>query len=583
MRWSQQLRRDRYGLLRARLSGPLLALALSAVPFTGHAQDDGRWIADQGDGRYRNPVLAGDYSDPDVIRVGEDYYLTASSFTDTPGLPILHSRDLVNWTIIGHALPRVLPDAHYQTPRRGGGVWAPAIRHHDGRFLIYYPDPDHGIFMLSATDPHGPWSAPIVVDKSKGAIDPAPFWDEDGRAWLVYAYAGSRAGKSNIIAMKPLSPDGSHIIGEETIIIDGNNMGPVDTSLGPRPWQTTEGPKLYKRDGFYYVFAPSGSVKGGWQGVFRSRSILGPYEGRNVMDQGKTATNGPHQGAWVTTPAGEDWFLHFQDRDSYGRVVHLQPMQWRKGWPVIGVDPDGDGRGEPVASYRKPKGARQAITAPVADDSFDGPLSLAWQWGSNAGADWSDMVNGHLRLKSISGSPDLYEVGNILSQKLPGPAFTATTLLDFQPLRIGERAGLAIHGTRFGWIGLKKDASGLKIVQVSKASAEPGAAIEESAGPTVGGGQIWLRASAAPVTIDVPPPDFSPYWPSMLREMHMRVQFSYSLDGQSFVPLGLPVETRPGRWVGTQIGLFAQAAYGTPAAVATTVGHADFDWFRITK
>ena len=572
------MRRQSGGMRLAKAGVAALALSFGSVALA----EDGRWFADQGDGTYRNPVLIGDYSDPDAIRVGDDYYLTASSFTDVPGLPILHSRDLVNWTLIGHALTHVPPEAHYAAPRRGGGVWAPAIRHHGGRFLIYYPDPDRGIFLTTASDPRGPWSAPVLIDGTTGVIDPAPFWDEDGTGWLVYGYARSRAGKANIIGLKRLNADGTATEGAEQIIVDGDAQPPVMTSLGPRPWQTTEGPKLYKHDGWYYVFVPSGSVKGGWQGVFRSRSITGPYEGRDVMDQGATETNGPHQGAWVTSAAGEDWFLHFQDRDSYGRIVHLQPMRWRKGWPVIGADPDGDGRGTPVAGGRKPV-AGQPRAAPVADDDFDTAPNLAWQFGSNPSADWMTVKDGHLRLKSISGSRDFYENGAILSQKLPALAFTATTRLAFAPLRTGERAGLTVHGASFAWIGVEKQGDGLHIVREDKAETRPGAPITTLSGPQLDGGAVWLRLTARPTTITVPPPDSTPYWPSMLRETHMLVSFSYSLDGTNFTPLGNAFETRPGRWVGTQIGLFAQAASGTSAAAATTVGHADFDWFRIEK
>jgi beta-xylosidase len=562
------------------LAGCCVLLAASAA----EAQTaDGRWFADLGDGSYRNPVLAGDYSDPDVVRVGEDFYLTASSFANAPGLPILHSRDLVNWTIIGHALPRVLPDSHFRSPRRGGGVWAPAIRYRDGRFLIYYPDPDFGIFLVTATDPRGPWSAPQRVDDTKGAIDPAPYWDEDGTGWLVHALARSRAGKANVILLKRMNADGTKTMGEARTIIDGDTLPPVMTSLGPRPWQTTEGPKLYKRDGYYYVFAPSGSVKGGWQGVFRSRHIEGPYEGRDVLDQGRTQTNGPHQGTWVTTAKGEDWFLHFQDRDSYGRVVHLQPMTWRKGWPVIGADPDGDGRGEPVERHRKPAVPAQARTAPVADDDFAGPLSPAWQWNSNPGEDWLTLTDGQLRLKSVSGSANLYETGNLLSQKLPNWSFAATTLLHFAPLRSGERAGLAILGQRYAWIGVERRGEMLRLVQARRDGVDPLAAEAKMEGPVLTDGKVWLRMRVEPVTVAVDPPSFTPYWPAMLREMHARIRFSYSLDGTSFVPLGEPFESRPGRWVGAQIGLFAQAPDGTPASIATTVGHADFDWFRITR
>jgi beta-xylosidase len=563
---------------------PLLAtLVLAQVPACAQSVD-GRWFPDRGDGTYANPVLAGDYSDPDVVRVGADFYLTASSFTNVPGLPILHSRDLVNWTLIGHALSEVPPAAHFRTPRRGGGVWAPAIRYRDGRFLIYYPDPDFGIFVATATDPRGPWSAPELVDATKGAIDPAPFWDDDGTGWLVHALAGSRAGKANVIILKRLNADGTKTVGEGRTIIDGAAMPPVKTSLGLRPWQTTEGPKLCKRDGWYYVFAPSGSVKGGWQGVFRSRRIEGPYEGRDVLDQGKTEINGPHQGAWVTTPSGEDWFLHFQDRDSYGRVVHLQPMRWRAGWPVIGADADGDGRGEPVLIHRKPNLPVQPRSAPASDDAFDGPLSLAWQWNSNPGEDWLSFADGNLRLKSISGSANLYEAGNLLSQKLPAPAFTATTLLRFQPLRAGERAGLAILGQRYAWIGLERGDDGTRLVQGWREGAAFATAERRSVGPAVDtGASIWLRLQAEPVTVRVPPPNFTPFWPSMEREEHARVRFSYSLDGEHFTPLGPDFESRPGRWVGAQIGLFAQAQDGTPASVATSVGFADFDWFRITR
>lgn len=554
------------------------AAALSAAP-----DGDGRWFPDRSDGSYNNPVLIGDYSDPDVVRVGEDFYLTSSSFSDVPGLPILHSRDLVNWSLIGHALTRLPPDDHYRTARRGGGVWAPAIRYHEGRFLIYYPDPDRGIFVVSATEPGGPWSEPILVDDTQGMIDPAPFWDDDGTGWLVYAYAKSRAGKANVIGLKRLDERGTATVGAERIIIDGSKMPKVMTSLGRRPWQTTEGPKLYKRKGWYYIFAPSGSVKGGWQGVFRSRSIGGPYVGQDVMDQGRTAINGPHQGAWVTTGAGEDWFLHFQDRDSYGRVVHLQPMRWVKDWPVIGLDPDGDGRGEPVSIYRKPRLPTQPLSSPIADDDFESGISLAWQFGSNPSVDWMTVRDGWLRLKSVTGSGDLYENGAVLSQKLPAMSFTATTLMNFEGLREGERAGLTLHGVNFAWIGMEQASDGPRIIQVTKHDGGPTSDVSMAIGPAAGSRQVWLRLRATPVIVSVPPPDFNPYWPSMLREEHLRISFSYSLNGKDFHSLGSSFESRPGRWVGAQLGLFAQAPMGSPAAVATTVGQARFDWFRITK
>jgi beta-xylosidase len=547
------------------------------------------WVADLGDGTYRNPVLFADYSDPDVVRVGADFYMTASSFTNTPGLPVLHSRDLVNWRLIGHALPRLVPVDHHATPRRGGGVWAPAIRHRNGEFLIYYPDPDFGIFRVAARDPAGPWSEPELVMNARGAIDPAPFWDDDGRAYLLVAWARSRAGINNVLTLYRMDAAGRRTEGDGTVIVDGSKLPPASTSNGPMPWTTIEGPKLYKKDGDYYIFAPAGGVKPGWQGVFRSRSLMGPYDARNVMDQGSTDVNGPHQGGWTTTAQGEDWFVHFQDMDSYGRVVHLQPMAWKDGWPVIGADPDGDGRGEPVGVYRKPSvGEVAQIAAPQTSDEFDGPrLSLAWQWHANPMGDWASLTAapGFLRLKSASASANLYEAANLLTQKLSAPELTATTRLRFSPKAVGEQAGLVVFGCDYAWIGLRKTAGGLRLVQVVRKDANSaGAETEtEAAGADASSAELTLRVTVSPVVVPLPAPKEGPFWPAMTRARHARCRFSYSLDGRTFIALGEEFVSRPGRWVGAQVGLFSIAPTGTPANVATEVGYAEFDWFRVTK
>ncbi|WP_454761032.1 glycoside hydrolase family 43 protein [Caulobacter segnis] len=562
----------------------LLVLALLAASPALAQTPSKAWAADQGDGTYRNPVLAGDYSDPDVVRVGQFYYLTASSFTNTPGLPVLRSTDLVNWTLIGHALTDIPPVAHHMAPRRGGGVWAPAIRHHGGKFMIYYPDPDFGVFLVTATNPAGPWSKPVLVDDAKGMIDPAPFWDDDGQGWLVHGWARSRAGFANIISLRRLNAAGDKTVGERIKIIEPDAMPAVATSRGPFPWTTTEGPKLYKRDGWYYVFAPSGSVKSGWQGVFRARKLTGPWEGRNVLDQGKTDVNGPHQGAWVTTPTGEDWFLHFQDYDSYGRRAWLEPMVWKAGWPVIGADADGDGIGEPVLTYKKPKSATaSAITAPVDSDTFDGQLNLAWQWNSNSQADWADLkaAPGKLRLKSISGSENLWEAGALLTQKLPAERFTATTKLSLAPRAVGEQAGLLMFGADYAWIGLRNGKDGLSLVRVDRLGADAQKPERATTVLEKAPGAVWLRLSAEPTTVAEPPPNVTPYWPSALRSIQAKVSFSYSLDGVTFQPVGAPFVSKPGRWVGAQVGVFAQAPTGTPSNSSTRIGWADVDEFVV--
>ena len=213
------------------------------------------WSPDLGDGTFANPVLHADYSDPDVVRVGDDYWMTASSFSHVPGLPILRSRDLVNWALVNHALPRLVPDEVFRIPQHGNGVWAPAIRHHDGRFWIYYPDPDFGIYVTTAVDPMGEWSPPVLVLPGKGLIDPCPLWDDDGSVWLVHAWARSRSGFNNVITLRRLTPDGLAAADDRGVTI-------IDGSRFPG-YSTIEGPKIFKRSGEYFVFAPAGGVTTG--------------------------------------------------------------------------------------------------------------------------------------------------------------------------------------------------------------------------------------------------------------------------------------------------------------------------------
>ncbi|MBR9856063.1 MAG: glycosyl hydrolase 43 family protein, partial [Algicola sp.] len=301
----------------------VLSLSLSAQDKTA----SNVWVSDNGDGTYNNPILHSDFSDPDVVRVGDDYYMTSSSFTCSPSLPILHSKDLVNWELVSYALPKQVPLDVFNTPQHGNGVWAPCIRYHDDEYYIYYPDPDFGIYMIKTKDPKETWSEPVLVKAGKGLIDPTPLWDDDGKVYLAYAFAGSRAGIKSLLVIETMNVEGTKTNDNAVMIIDGHK----DES-------TIEGPKLYKRNGYYYIFAPAGGVSTGWQTILRSKTIYGPYEKKKVLHQGNTEINGPHQGAWVITQTGEDWFFHFQDKDAYGRIVHLQPMQWKDDWPIIGID-----------------------------------------------------------------------------------------------------------------------------------------------------------------------------------------------------------------------------------------------------
>ena len=388
------------------------------------------WQPDQGDGTYRNPILHADYSDPDVVRVGDDYWMISSSFSHVPGLPVLHSRDLVNWTLVTHALPRLVPEENFRVPQPGKGVWAPTIRHHAGKFWIYYPDPDSGIYLLTATDACGPWSAPVLVKGGKGLIDPCPLWDEDGKFFLIHGWAKSRAGICNILTLLRLSTDGTRVEEDFGIVINGDHVD----SPG---FRTLEGPKLYRRNGWYYIFAPAGGVAEGWQSVFRAKQITGPYEHRIVLEQGTTPINGPHQGALVDTPAGEWWFFHFQDKAAYGRIVHLQPVCWENDWPLVGTAvANGAVKGEPVLVHQKPELPPQPLAVPAMSDEFDAPvLGLQWQWQANPQAAWYSLTAapGALRLfGQLRSDNNLYQAPHLLLQKFPAPRFCATAVMHFK-------------------------------------------------------------------------------------------------------------------------------------------------------
>jgi beta-xylosidase len=508
------------------------------------------WIPDNRDGTYKNPVIYADYSDPDVIRVGDDFYLTASSFNAIPGLPILHSRDLVNWKIIGHALQRQPPDEVFARPQHGNGVWAPAIRFHNNYFHIFYGDPDFGIYMVKTRNPAGPWSEPLLIKSAKGWIDPCPFWDDDGNAYLVHAWANSRSGIKSILTLNRMSADGTRLLDDGKMIFDGRAHHP-----------TIEGPKLYKRNGYYYIFAPAGGVATGWQTVLRSRNIYGSYEDRIVMDQGKTQINGPHQGGWVELKSKESWFIHFQDRGAFGRIVHLQPMRWSNDWPVIGVDPDGDGKGEPVAGYKKPNVERQSrISAPETSDEFQGRrLGLQWQWHANSREHWHSLATrpNWLRLTSVSTpgtSSNLWLVPNLLLQKLPAPHFTVTTFVDGTHLLEGERSGLVIMGRDYSYIAITKSSRGHRLIRVTCLEAAKASTETRDAEVDVTSQSVFLRIRLADDGL---------------------TEFSYSIDGKKFLSLGNKFVARQGVWIGAKVGLFSLGSLG-----ATREGYADYDWFR---
>lgn len=561
------------------------------------------WNPDKGR-YYVNPIINADYSDPDVCRAGNDFYMTSSSFGCFPGLQILHSTDLVNWELAGTALrdypgrnwdsnapwetagqdldiiPAAPPGPHeWRTvPQHGNGVWAPAIRYHNGEFYIYCGDPDRGIFMVKTDDPRGAWSDPVWVVKAKGFIDPCPLWDEDGRAYLSHGCAGSRAGNKSVLFVAPMSEDGSRLTGQSRIVYDGHITQP-----------TIEGTKFYKKDGYYYIFSPAGGVSTGWQVVLRSRSPWGPYEERIVMAQGNSPVNGPHQGGWVDTPQGEHWFVHFQDKNAYGRVIHLQPMEWTAdGWPVIGTDKDGDGVGEPVMKYRKPALTSSGNFQPSESDDFTSTdLGLQWQWHSIPSPYWYHINpkhkethtdgSGALILYSVDQKKDWKNLGdtpNLLLQKTPADEFKVTTKIRFVPnpqiREHGESCGLVLMGLDYAALKLTDTAEGILLQYVECRDALKGG--EEKAAVS-----IPLESTPLPVpqsnrymSTTVPPVAPLAYKatdvffrmeikPKALKGdvPDMTATFYYSIDGKDWIRIhDRPFTAKSGKWIGAKFGFF---------------------------
>lgn len=544
-----------------RLKQFLLALTITASSLTTHAQP---WNADLGNGKYKNPILHVDYSDPDVCRGEEAYYMTASSFHNSPGLPILKSYDLVNWELVSYALVDQVPVAHFRKVQHGNGVWAPSIRYHQGEYYIYWGDPDFGIYMVKTKTPEGSWNEPVLVKAGKGYIDTCPLWDDDGKAYLSYAFAGSRASVKTVVMLSEMKADGSQLIGNPAMIFDGHDEHP-----------TVEGSKLYKIKGEYWQMSPAGGVKPGWQIAMKSDNIWGPYEVRTVLHQGNTNINGPHQGGYVETPNGEGWFIHFQDRWAFGRIVHLEPVNWKNGWPVMGIDANNDGIGEPVKEYRKPNvGKSYAATPLVSSDEFNGHrFGLQWQWQANRDPNrqwgWISGNQGYMRLNclpKIDEEKTLWNAPNLFLQKFPADNFTATTKLVFEnnPDAKKGNAGLLVFGEDYGYIAIEQTEKGqLRLVQRFMKDARTSKEGEqELANVDCESNEVYFRVKVEMMQNHEP-------WDG-------KATFYYSTNGKKFKQLGESFQPKAGRWVGAKVGLFA-----TGTVKVSDSSYADFDWFRV--
>ena len=554
----------------------IFLLLLTAVSMTVNAQhyQSHVWSPDNGDGTYTNPVINADYSDPDVCvgPSGEDYYMTASSFQCTPGLPILHSKDLVNWEIINYALGNLYEgDAelleHFSTPQHGAGVWAPSIRYHDGWYYIYWGDPDYGVYMVKTQNPAGKWSEPLCIIKGQGYIDTTPLWDEDGRCYLVNGWANSRSKYASVLTVREMSADGARPIGQPVIVFDGNGTAN----------RTCEGPKFYKRDGWYWIMCPAGGVPDGFQLAMRSKSPYGPYEHKIVLSQGKTNINGPHQGGWVHTKYGEDWFLHFQDKEAYGRVVHLNPVDWSTGWPIMGK------KGEPVTTYQKPKAnGQQPIANPIESDEFNSPvLGKQWEWHANYDEKFGvPTAFGTMRIytyKLSDGWKNFWEVPNMLLQKTPADEFMATAKLRFTSKADGQMGGLIMMGHNYQALVVKRVGKEFQLLLLTCQDADRGKPQQEE-----------LIATLKPTAEDK-----IDYKPGIHEDIYLRlkvtnaeagvahggkpmVSFAWSQDGKKFKDCGQQYTMKQGKWIGAKFGFIA-----VETNPKVDRGWVDADWIRI--
>ncbi|WP_416307374.1 glycoside hydrolase 43 family protein [Neptunicella sp. SCSIO 80796] len=525
-----------------------LWLWLLAVPFQGALA--GTWQSDLENGYYQNPVLYADYSDPDMIRVGDDFYMVSSSFNVMPGIPVLHSKDLVNWTIIGHVYNN-LPLEKFDKPSHGNGSWAPTIRYHNGQFYVYFCTPHSGLFVATAKDPAGPWQLEQMASVELWE-DPTPFWDDDGKAYLIRGKV-----RADILYIHQMSADGKRLLDDGQVIFKDLDTQPV-----------IEGPKVLKKDGFYYIFAPAGGVKIGWQAVLRSKNIYGPYESKTILHKGNTEINGPHQGGVVQLKSGEWWFMHFQDRGLFGRIPHLQPMTWHDGWPQMGKDQNNDGIGEPVARWKKPDvGKTYPVTVPQTSDEFNqDKLGLQWQWHANPQPNWYSLNQanpGHIRLyaeQNLTQFGNLRFVGNQLLQKFSSPSFSATTKISFVPKQLNDKSGLVVNGQKWGYIALYQTNDGVRL------GAFKGH-YEQYDDATVEMASIPAKLSANG--------QYDYYLKVNVKEGG-EYQFYYSRDGEDFTPLGEPLQATAGVWIGAKVGLFALSP-----SINKSGGYADFDWFRM--
>lgn len=527
---------------------------------------------DNGDGSYSNMILYADYADPDVIRVGDTFYMVTSTFHLSPGLTLLESKDLVNWSFVGHAVEDMgkLSGAFSFNAMSGyqAGIWAPSLRYHEGMFYIHVGGPKIGLIVCKAHDIHGPWSVqrmsfPKPWEGTK-LIDCCPLWDDDGKAY--FAAAEPRKTPDGVwsnyrIHLFQMDADGRRLLDNGVVIHGGH---------------TTEAVKLYKHDGYYYVFYsenPADEAGVRTQYAARSRNIYGPYERRKLIhSHGPEADRSPNQGGLVEASDGSWWFLcHGMGRgagSAVGRYLMLLPVTWQEGWPVIGIDQDGDGVGEMVWRHRKPVQGEE-ITFPCSDDEFDGSeLGPQWQWNHQDRKDsWSLTARpGFLRLTACKpvAPGGFYRACNTLTQRLMGESGVATIKLDVSQTADGQYAGMCLFAAPSLLLGIYQE-RGKRFLRYQYTRLE----LSYNPHSTAYDDNFFCE--------DVLSLD------SGIQNLYLRMEYnknraqlSYSTDGETFIRVAEPMEFSFFAWRGGRVGMFSFNEYRDG-------GNADFDWFHYEK
>jgi beta-xylosidase len=481
-------------------------------------------------------VLPSDYSDLDCIRVGPDYYAISSTFQYSPGVVILHSKDLVNWSILGHVvgdLNQISPEMNWDRMNRyGRGVWAGAIRHHAGRFWVYFGTPDEGYFMSTATDPAGPWAPLHAVMKSPGWDDCCPFWDDDGQGWLV----GTHFGGGYQTWLFKLTPDGRDLVPESRVLLNE----------GAR----REANKLYKVNGTYYhFFSEWKEGVGRYVMMQRAKFLTGPYAEARQLGHVQREVMEPNQGGLVQTEKGDWYFLTHHGTGRWeGRAASLLPVTWVDGWPILGRV-GADGIGAFVWSGKKPVDGSAAGTPQSSDEFAASALAPQWEWNHQPrDSHWSlTQRPGWLRLHAFPplAPGNLLKAGNTLTQRcFRTPRNEAVVKLDVAGMADGQQAGLCHFSRTHAALGVRQDGTTRTLVSVVNGVA--------TAGPVLTGHDLWLRS----------------VW-----SLDGLSRFSYSLDGESFADFGPPYQLAWGHYRGDRLGLFS---FNDKAEA----GQVDIDWFR---